>query len=267
MASSLFAALRPAVLVALVALPGLASAASLSSISWSVTGGTFSSGGASTGPITGGSLVYHPAGGTVSTPAEALVGGSLILTLTGPSGSFTVFRGGVVATISPAMARVRAFGDPASAFPVATAMSDGGVRYAYTMLWSVSAPAGAGLARGSTYFDPYAGGCSPCGTVNLFSHTFTVGSEVRAPVPEPSTGVLLGSALLAVIELGRRWWPSSQSASPQIVRFGVDRRLASPRQATRENPRKRGATALPRCEEADHPLPRSRPLASNSSKK
>jgi len=48
-----------ALFVALAVVPGVVSAASFSSISWAVTGGTFD-GLRSTGPITGGSLVYMP---------------------------------------------------------------------------------------------------------------------------------------------------------------------------------------------------------------
>ncbi len=50
-----------AFLVALAFVPAVASAATFSSISWTVTGGTFN-GPNSTGPITGGTVVYTPPG-------------------------------------------------------------------------------------------------------------------------------------------------------------------------------------------------------------
>ena len=77
-----------------VALMGVArpcSAAQISQISYSVTGGSFNGPG-TTGMVTGGALTWTP-GSVVSTPALGLTSGSWKLSLTGPGGAFSFSLG------------------------------------------------------------------------------------------------------------------------------------------------------------------------------
>ena len=79
--------------LALAIVPSLASAATFSSISWAVTGGTFSGQlNLASGPVTSGTVVYTPPGGSFSTPTLALTGGSLFVSLNGPPSAELNFR-------------------------------------------------------------------------------------------------------------------------------------------------------------------------------
>ena len=196
-----------AFLVALAFVPSVASAASFSSISWAVTGGTFN-GPNSTGPITGGSLVYTPGGGALSTPAGGFdYYGSLVLILTGPSGSFSVNAGEnpfgrLRRTVNPTTAAVRGghceFGLAPNCqdYTLGVAHSGGLQRAVARGYWGVVGTIGYANGESFVFYLPYPYSNYP-GYTPLWNHSFVVGAEVRVEVPEPSTGLLLGLGLLA----------------------------------------------------------------------
>jgi hypothetical protein len=181
-------------LVVLAVVPGLASAASFSSISWTVTGGTFN-GPNSTGPITSGSVTYTPPGGSVSTPVTfpptRVFGGSLSIFLNGPSGSFSANGTPVVYNLNPLIFLGGLVSNGI------TALSQGSPVGAGIGRLYVRADTGIGFGHATGY--SYVGSISTY--VDVWNHTFSLGSEVRVAVPEPSSGMMLGLCLLAAIGL------------------------------------------------------------------
>ena len=164
-----------------------ASAATISSISYDITGGDFGSlfAPAYTGPITGVSVTYTPPGGSVSTPFACTNPGAcgrLDFVQTGPSVTplaYTMFYVSVdTVLINPTKFSAKYayfYGDP----------------YYYFMYWKVAATAGVGAAHTGLYT-----------YVTAMAATYIIGNEVR--LPEPSTNVGLASGLLLLGALAAR---------------------------------------------------------------
>lgn len=176
--------------LSLLALAGPGSAAQITQISYDVTSGTFS-GPNSTGPITGGSLVYTPPGGVVSTPGN-FPGGYLFLTLTGPSGSFSALVDAGLAILNSLNA--------AWLFTDTNPVGLSGASPLAKVFGSVSYPPGGTYP----YLIPQPVGGSVLGPqLYNFGHDFQIGNEVRT-MPEPSAAPLLGLGLLGFAAVGGR---------------------------------------------------------------
>ena len=174
--------------VLLSGIPHTAEAASISKISWTVTGGIFGGAALAIGPITGGSLTWTPFGGSIVTSPGTAASGSGIwtLSLTGPAGFFGVAGPGGVFLINPVSAAgsftavVPAFSGTGGGFTVPTVVAFarsfaaiGG--FGSGLLAHVSMPAGAPV-----------------------THSFLLGAEVRTAVPAPAAGPLVGLGLIGL---------------------------------------------------------------------
>ncbi len=181
-----------AIAAALALTSGAARAAPLTSVSYSVTGGSFN-GLFSSGPITSGALTFTPMP-PVSTPFSAYEPGTWNLALLGPSGSFQVTLVGSAFVFSPAHTfDIYGFG-PFQ--PIGAVVSNGNSVTAYWTFFTFAAPTrgySTNVVRGSI---PCCDPCPDCGTP--VTHGFTVGNEVRTFLPEPTTGALLGLGLVLV---------------------------------------------------------------------
>ena len=159
------------------ALGGKAVAAPLTSISWTVTDGTFFADGAlgTTAPITGGSVVWTPAS-IVSTPTilpyQTPIPGSLHMTLHTAANSVAFTFRSLIGTITPLYA---VLGGP---FPV----PDHGV-FAIVNYFDMYQRAYVSFLSGTTIGD---------------YHVAILGQEVRTVVPEPSSAALVGLGLLVL---------------------------------------------------------------------
>ena len=186
--------------------PAMGQAASISRITFDVTGGTFGLFTTATGAITSGTVAFKsvsPSG--VSTP-QSNFGGSPVwslskLTLVGPSGYFKVLSGAAFAVQSSFVRPATRFWfgkgtvsaktgpSPAAAFSGLTYMF-GKVRYVTVTTRPIA-----------------------IGTVNIAAaggaHTFTLGNEVQTmtTIPEPGAGLLLAfglTGLATAVRLRRR---------------------------------------------------------------
>jgi hypothetical protein len=203
----LFARSTPALaLLFLLSAAGPASSAQVAHISWDVTGGNFSESSWAHGPITGGRLEWTaPLGIPIETPIS-LDRGHWTLALTGPSGSFEIRGagpGGIAITVNPSVAG----GQFTNVF---TGRSD-------SLVYYYGFPLFPGLAQGNFSAMLGAGSGTVAGTLVVFpclctfpfSHSFTLGNEVRslsaveAPVFTASGAVTL-TALMATIAAQRR---------------------------------------------------------------
>ena len=174
-------------------LAGTAAAESLLSISYTITDGTFS-GINLNGPITGGSLIYTPPGGSVETPfycttSTATSCGSAQLTLKSTAGTFSAVISSLVSiNINPSY--VQLFGTYGSGSSGPDPVTP------YLFLFGYYAT---GTQSASIFGSVYA----PSST-SPFSHYFVLGQEVRT-VPEPSPRMAqLGAGIGLLGILGAR---------------------------------------------------------------
>jgi hypothetical protein len=183
--------------VAVVLTSGAASAAPLTSVSYTVTGGTFN-GAFSSGPITGGSILYTLSVPT-STPFYTYVPGIWNIVLKGPSGTFKV----------TASAPAAVFAQPGFVFvPYSITNTLNGP----TSNGNLSPPgwgnwfffAGTGYVNCLGNGPVYAPGtfCQTLTPNRPYIHRFTVGNEVRTFVPEPATSTLVGLGLVLMAFVG-----------------------------------------------------------------
>ena len=176
-----------------------ASAALIAQISWQVTGGTFDFDGIMSpakGAITGGSLLFMaPAGGIESTSASGY-GGSWNVILSGLSGFFEMSLApgsGFISITTTGFygafrgVPVAASGPNPTALVANQILSPTGGFYGY-LTYNLSAT---GYRQG--YVVGYTGNDGM-----LFTHSFTLGNEIRTVVPEPATATLLGLGLLVL---------------------------------------------------------------------
>ncbi len=195
-----------ALLCALIASP--VSAVNISQITWDVTGGAFV-GPSSSGPVTGGTLTFLPAGGVVATPVVSVnhQGHGFALSLTGPSGSFqmnfpaTIFTANVDHICNLSLSGFSGFAHPSPYVTFSTWVTSGGT--------AVSALGGqlyfylaGGVGSGSVFPAIYNYISISSYSTAFASHTFTLGNEVRTVVPEPGTGLLLYLGLLGTAVVG-----------------------------------------------------------------
>jgi hypothetical protein len=165
------------VCLSMSALGGEAAATPLTSISWTVTGGSLFTSGVmgTTAPITGGSVVWTPSS-VISTPTimplQTPHPGSLRITLQSAGTSVALTFLSLIGTITPLYA---VLGGP---FPVPANDAFASVNYfaAYQVAYVFF------LNSISTHD----------------SHIAVLGQEVRAVVPEPSTGSLLALGLIVL---------------------------------------------------------------------
>ena len=97
-----------------------AQAASITGISWTVTGGAAYVGGALGTPatITGGSVVYTPPGTVVTPPNTLVYGGTITVSLKTPGGTLGyVFVGSVTAAIAPTIVFLSSYASDPNAIP------------------------------------------------------------------------------------------------------------------------------------------------------
>jgi hypothetical protein len=174
----------------LLALGGDAAAATIQ-ISYDITGGTFK-GPNSTGSITGGSLSFLTVGANLS--AGGGPGRLTKLTLTGDKGSFKFFGSAGFAGTAAFTMNFVSLTEKKSQPSIRTGTVDRLADYQYDGV-SVTYGAGTGGVKGRI------GGASGV----HFTHSFTVGNEVRTlvPVPEPGTGFLLGMGVTVLAAAGR----------------------------------------------------------------
>ena len=188
------------------ALGSTATAAALTSISWSITGGTFFASGVlgKTAPITGGSVVWTPLS-AVSTPTimplESPFPGSLQLTLQTADTSVALTFRSLIGTITDLYAVI---GGP---FP-----TPGDGAFASVNYFGVYRRAYVSFLNGTT-IDDY--------------HVATLGQEVRTLVPEASSAALVGLGLLVLAltagaEARERKSRTRPFIEPQARRFPVD---------------------------------------------
>jgi hypothetical protein len=185
-------------------------AAQISQISYSVTGGTVLNGLTTPTTITGWSLTLTPVGGSVSTPATSV---PLEFLLTFTVGAGTAAQMGFIlsGTLVPGGYGNASINSTSAAGPGflqrGFSLSSININQLRTRTnlnlgtnpnfakFSFSVAGGTGVGN----FDA---------TGLLFngapSHTFTLGNEVRTPVPEPSMGSLLGLGLLGLGLIRRR---------------------------------------------------------------
>jgi hypothetical protein len=166
-----------------MALP--ASAAQVSHVSWTVTGGSFFTFNGASGPVTGGSLDWTPPSGSVSTPAFSVAGGTWTLILTGPNGYF------------------RASGVPSNFFfgiNITPLQVSGTFNNLPNAVSGAAGPTrAANQTQGFLNYIVTNGAVLGQSLSNLpFTHYFQLGSEVRTLVPEPSTATLLALGLLGL---------------------------------------------------------------------
>jgi hypothetical protein len=191
---------------------GAASAAPVSSISWTVTGGNFN-GPASFGPIAGGSVVYTPAGGSISTPAFSVnPAGSLAIKLTGMSGIFA-------ATINTPLSGVTISSKAVYITPLFWDYTLNPLPTNYSGMYSLTRAAARvfallGSGTGSVFGNAFA--TTTMGTAAYFMHNFTIGNEVKTIIPEPATGSLLGLGLLTLGVIGTRGRGAAARRRPRI---------------------------------------------------
>lgn len=175
--------------------------ATVESISYTVTGGTFS-GSRLNGPISGGSLTITPQV-PISTPGSTTFF-AWRLTLTAGGGSPAIT--GVVASAPGPIAGFlqidtgRVFGTNTASyfrtdglFVPLNHISVASLVHTYSTLQQ--------RGRFIGLFINYSSGCY-CIQYNSFNHQFTLGSEVRTTVPAPPVGSLLGLGLLGLVAVG-----------------------------------------------------------------
>ncbi len=181
--------LAPSLVMALGLGSRPAAAASFLRVSYTVTGGAFN-GPALSGPITGGTISYRtPDGVTVAPPYGSACTGSCgfltQLTLTGAAGTFRLLTPTVLdllgqfATLTPRPLVMIANSIPASKFSSGGGALTG-VGASVTNVFISGAPA---LSANLELLEDY------------YGHAPEIGNEVRAVVPEPTTGPLLGLGL------------------------------------------------------------------------
>ncbi len=180
--SRTFVTSMAAVVFALALSAGQATAAQITRISYTVTGGLFS-GPQSIGPISGGSLVYTAPAPYVSTPVYAGRGRSVSLFLTGPSGFFSI----VFPSLPSSPIRV----DLTASY----AFFSGQALVGFQSGTKSYAAQRVGFDASYSLFD-YDANVSDAG--QLFVHDFTIGNEIRTLVPEPSIALLLGLGVLGL---------------------------------------------------------------------
>jgi hypothetical protein len=223
--------LTAAVVFALVSSPEPATAAEIIQISYDVTGGTMLAWPGAT-PIVGGSLVYTPPGGAVSTPANFTTGGSVRLRLEGQSlASYYSISASVrmnpemfpSAAVLTAVITPSLFGATGSAIWLLTDPSAGSFGRSCYVFSSLGHRTCRRLPRGRLYARFGGGSASgslivsgtPASPLARFTHQFTLGNEVRT-LPEPSNHVNLAVGLISLaaytLLARRRVRRTSQSA-------------------------------------------------------
>jgi hypothetical protein len=181
-----------AVLLGFIASP--VSAATISKITWDVTGGAF--GGPNVGgAITGGSLTFTPATGTLATPVynQNHKGHAFNLILNGASGSISVNFAGKGTDVSSYAGNdhintINALAFVAHAHPAYPSIQSGGTTLSALFAYfgvSINSGVGTGYLSNYIYTSAY----------TSYLQTFTLGNEVRTLVPEPGTAMLLGLGL------------------------------------------------------------------------
>jgi hypothetical protein len=190
---SMYNRLLLAIAVAFVWTSGAASAAPLLSVSYEVTGGSFS-GDWSSGAITSGTLAYSP---TVPTSTPFTASGEWILSLNGPSGSFRVTFLASARVYADEMIPVRYYTYPSDAWGqvVGPVYSNGQLLVPAPGGVDFDLRGGAGPPGPTTWVGAQTR-VPPDFWTTLFFHRFTVGTEVRTFVPEPATGTLVGLGLV-----------------------------------------------------------------------
>ena len=175
------------ILVFAAAAPGAppAAAAPLLSLSFTVTGGTFS-GPALTGTITGGSVRYAAPAPYLSTPAPCFTlgacGSITAFTLVGAAGTFQL--------LSPALAL--AYINPGTATVGFTSLmytNPNPIRFRSGTL-TVSTPLDWLAAQDNSVYGTYGIVLQFGLTATIRRHQFTIGNEVRTFVPEPTRGMI-----------------------------------------------------------------------------
>jgi hypothetical protein len=185
---------------ALTMTAGQVSAAPLANISYDVTGGTFS-GPNSTGPVTGGTFRFTPTAVhpyMTNPPYSIVYYGTVRMVLTGPSGYFDiqapVVTGSIFAMVGGAFRSMGGFpiigvSGTTPPFGGTVTLFSGGFQALYrTDLVLGSVHSARVVVRGTTAPGPIA----------FATHYFTIGNEVRTPIPEPGTAGLLGLGLLGL---------------------------------------------------------------------
>ena len=177
-----------ATVFALTMMAGQASAAPFSSISYTVTGGTFN-GAYLTGPVTGGTLVYTLQSGyyAVSHCPGSCLPATMFLSLRNNSQTFTARLTLKSLTVNTL---VFAAADGTVGIPPISGMSGGAALFAVHFTASAITGSGSGHVAGQAGI--------VTGPAFSFTHIFFIGSEVRTLVPEPGTATLLGLGLLGL---------------------------------------------------------------------
>jgi hypothetical protein len=199
-----------AVSFTVLVLAGPASAAPITQVKYTVTGGSFGgplAGALATGPVLGGSVTVTLPSGVSTPPTWSCFNssggcGNAAVVLTGPSG-YIKASGLPVAWgfLTPGFA---SFSHQTGTGMIASMLS--GVLppglAATVSVWNIFANAGAGSGHFNGTFVP---GPNPYSWVGTPVHTFTVGNEVRV-IPEPSTVSLFALSLgfLGLTGAGRR---------------------------------------------------------------
>jgi hypothetical protein len=170
-----------------------ATAAQVTQIEWQITGGTFFNGSLST--VTSGAIVYthHNVVGTAT--QSNITNGNWTITATGPSGSLSAVlnQPSLVMgywTIYPVQ-NVLIGASTAPRWSSPTGHTNGyAIRDITFNLRS--------KIVGSSPFELMGRFQTDSGALNHFTHSFTLGSEVRTIVPEPGTASLLALGLLGL---------------------------------------------------------------------
>ena len=179
----------------LTLLAGHAQAAQVTSVSYTVTGGTFSGPNLS-GAITGGSVTYNAPSPYLSTSTRCFglgdCGSIVSLVLTGPAGTWSLLAPLQIAT--------------ATIYP--TVFLGGFLRGFYNQnKQAANFQSGASVLSGAIistafaragYYTPNIGAIRYSGTSPGMSHAFTIGNEIRTVVPEPGIDALLSLGLLGL---------------------------------------------------------------------
>jgi hypothetical protein len=169
-------------------LTGPASAASISQVQWSVTAGSFSSPTLANGLVEGGSLTFRPFAGTVSTSFVGTHSGYFSFSAVGsPGNTFGLSPWSGSLFLSPGSGAFMSVSFFAQAYSGGGALPSARIASIVPLFKQLYMALGSGSL----------GAAGISGRIGAFTHTFTLGNEVRTGVvPEPTTGALLGLGLL-----------------------------------------------------------------------